>query len=271
MEILPVKKINLATMLLVLCAQSPLWASVNQSDILRDLKSATSAPLLTDVSGIYKTLSEETSLIPKAIYQDGKWVENSDGLEMIFQKNEPMALEFQTNGDVLVHILAGATELAEIPNQFLLSHDALLDARLDFIGNGDEGTLNAEFSMYQDSEVAGRGRARRRSYGSRRGRASYHIGGVWQSSGCLAYVQRAIGWNKRGGVGGSSNFAHVLTRNGWHTVSCASAQAGDVASWSGSHVAIRSGSGCWQYDLACADPGAGYGRIKLCVRRGGGF
>jgi hypothetical protein len=262
------KKLFPLAVALAFFAASNVNAKETVGDIQDFVSSPQSTPRIVELDGIYKTQRSETEVVPVGVYENAGWVNRLED-SIIFEKGEPMAVQFQRNGDVMVSILKGPGDVT--PSVFILTKDEFLDAGLTFVREGDVITLSQNFSPFADTQVGSRhrgGHAHYRHHGRGHGRRYVHtIGGRYSASGCLGWVEAQVGWNIPGGVGGASNFAHKLVQvKHWHRSDCRRPSSGDVGSWSGMHVAMWNGS-CWQYDIGCGPPGSGYGSLYYCASR----
>lgn len=232
------------------------------------------------VDGIYK-LPQTVFITPEASIIDGEFYV---GERIRLSKGEPFAVKFQDNGDVALQLLLTEEEKGEVAEQIILTRDQYDKLKLEFAGLGGEKELEANYSPYEEYDVAARGGGGGRRARYRRG-TGVHSGpprmvlrdaqGRWKASGCLAFVQDKIGWpDGMGTIGGGAGMVSALLRHkklGWHSSNCGSPRDGDVASWHKAHTAVYNGArGCWEYDGGrCGDPGGRYGGIKACARRSG--
>lgn len=231
-----------------------------------------SPPHLSDVSafnvnmrpnGIFE-IQEDTVFYPKQLFYNGEAIDAGELLPedkpfIALNRSEPISVEFLLNGDVAIDLLLTKQEAGEIPERIVISSEDFEKASIDFLEEGGVFDLYAGYSVYQDQKEAARN-------GGTQVTARAHYAGY---GGCVAYVCKRVGCS--GTVGnGRGMVSYLISKKGWHSVSCSNPKKGDVASWKGGshgkgHCAIWNGSG-WCYDQGCFDPGKKYKKTG-CARK----
>jgi hypothetical protein len=214
--------------------------------------------------GIYR-IKEETELTPLEEMLGVDWKKNLSSLPLLLNENEHVAVTFE-GPEVVLELLLADEEKGKIPQKIRISKTEFDELGLEFINSGSATSLATYYSPYEKIEQANRGAPR-----GRRARLHYRNPSGATSKGCVAYVQRAIGWSS-GPTGNGRHMTTTLQRHGWRRLSdCSNPPVGAVASWTGGakgsgHTAIwRKGYG-WCYDLGCHDPGKRF-RFLNCVAR----
>ncbi len=212
-------------------------------------------------NGLYR-FTLPTELLPKAEYINAQKIVAPERETVGFEANEPVAVEFIEDGDVLIHILLPPEEIGLIPEAIVISGAEFDASGLRLFANGGFKDLAKKYSGDLEVKVAGRGF-------NRHGRAHYRNAAGGSYYGCVAWVCRAIG-GCSGTTGNGRGMTNYLRNRGWQSVSCSNPPVGAVASWTGGshglgHTGKWNGSG-WCYDLGCGDPGRKY-RMKDCVAR----
>lgn len=219
--------------------------------------------LAINSSGIYR-LRENTEITPIQEFKNREWKKNLELLPLELNETEFVAVKFQ-GSEVIVSLLLAEEEKGSIPEKVILSLEEFETLGFEFVGSGSASSIADHYSPYESQKVASNRGGRR----NRKPRMHFRNPSGATSSGCVAYVQRAIGW-RSGPTGNGKYMTSTLRKNGWKPVSCSNPPVGAVASWSGGargsgHTAVWNGSG-WCYDLGCHDPGSKY-RLLNCVAR----
>lgn len=236
------------------------------------------APKKMGINGIYK-FSKAGEVIPDAFIYDGVAEGNISGDSFAVSKNEPVALEYLEDGNILMTLRLADEEKGKISEQVIITADELAQLDLKLENMGDVDDLMANYTGYEETTVAGRTQLRARRHtvrqetsrrkGSFRRDANGRIAGG--GGNCVSVVKSLTGFS--GTAGNGVGMASALQRRGWKVVSSGAKRAGTVCSWSGGrhgmgHVGYFDGT-CFQptYGGNCGNPGKSYRLIK-CVSRG---
>jgi len=214
------------------------------------------------MDGLYR-FTLPTELLPQMEIINGQEIVSPERETVTFEANEPVAVEFLEDGQVLVHILLPTEEIGIIPEAIVISGADFDASGLRMFDHGGFKDLAEKYSAEIETQIASRGGF------SRRGRAHYRNSAGGSYYGCVASVCRAIG-GCTGTTGNGKGMTNYLRARGWRSVSCSNPPIGAVASWTGGshglgHTGRWNGRG-WCYDLGCGDPGSKY-RLKDCVAR----
>lgn len=230
------------------------------------------------LNGIYK-FSKSTEVIPQAVIFNDNLEQNIGGVSIDVTKNEPVAIEYMDDGNILMTLRLPGEELGKVPEQLIISQEEFKELGLELFSTGGVDELMAKHSGYEETDVAARNggqmRARRHTVRQETSRRGFRRDGNGRIAGgggnCVAVVKSLTGF--RGTAGNGVGMASALQRRGWKSISPSAKSRGTVCSWAGGfhgkgHVAWFDGS-CFQptYGGNCGSPGKNYRMIK-CVHKG---
>ena len=208
-------------------------------------------------SGIY-VFQNGVTVRPGAYMLDGELIDNPTGMPIYYGKNEPVAIESQPDGRVLVTALLSPEDAEIGPSQALVTLEEFRHLGLKLEAQGGPAELRAHYSYLEEVEVAGTGQ--------RVKKARFHYGG---KTGCVAFVASQIRWpkDKPLGYGPEVTAKLVASKKYRYSKNCKNPPVGTVAAWTRGrrgkggkfmgHVGIWNGN-CYKYDIGCGDPGDKY-------------
>lgn len=260
--------IKIKLILLIIFSYVQVFAAYSESEELGLSYANQDYNSVLALNGIYK-FNYDYNVFPKRYTINGLSEENNSDLVIGVSKNEPVAVRFLNNDEILVTLRLTETEIGKVPEQFVMSAEEFMDLQLNYSSPGNADDLYAKDTGYEEVQLAnrsGRVTTKPRTHGFKRDRNGRIMGG---NGNCVAVVKRITGFSGKAGNG--KGFADALLRTGrWRSIGTKKTK-GAVCSWTGGshgkgHVGWFDGK-CFQpvYPKApCGNPGSRY-RLRKCV------